>query len=49
LPEIFRQLNPKMKRRCEEIVQGRDLLWMFLENPEESCRGLTRMNADAQD
>jgi hypothetical protein len=38
VPEVVRHLNAKMKLSCEEIVTIRDLLWTFLENPEEFCR-----------
>ena len=41
LPESACALNGKLRSRCEEVVQARDLLWMCLENPEEYSRSFT--------
>jgi hypothetical protein len=48
LPDAMKTLKSKTKLCCAEIVIVMELLWKFLENPEEFCRWLTQMHADAQ-
>ena len=37
LPQVFSGLKGKSGRRCEEIVEGGDLLWMELEKRGKIC------------
>jgi hypothetical protein len=38
LPDAMQTLKSKKVRRCAEIVIVMELLWTFLEKPEEFCR-----------
>jgi hypothetical protein len=38
LPDAMASLKGKPSRRCAEIVIVGELLWNFLQNPEEFCR-----------